>query len=153
MRANRQYSLYIYSPLGPCLTHFNPASPGFNLAKGEDPGMGIRVVTWGPGGRWLATGGWDNKVRIIESDGWRCVGLMSWGTRVNDNSVVSLPSSDLWRRLIGCRWYGKSQATGSRILADAALCSVCRDEPCRHECRADQQSTACQVQPYYPGSG
>jgi hypothetical protein len=52
--------------------------------------MGIKTVTWAPSGRWVAIGGWDNKVRIVESEGWRCVGLMSWGGRVNDKTVVSL---------------------------------------------------------------
>ena len=84
-----QYSLYIHSPLGPCLTHFSPSSPSFSLSIGEDPGMGIKTVTWAPGGRWIAVGGWDNKVRIVESEGWRCVGLVSWGGRINDKTVVS----------------------------------------------------------------
>jgi hypothetical protein len=26
----------------------------------------------------------------MESEGWRCVGLMSWGARVGDRSVVRL---------------------------------------------------------------
>ena len=36
----------------------------------------------------MAIGGWDGKVRVLESEGWRCVGLLSWGARVGDKSVV-----------------------------------------------------------------
>jgi len=38
----------------------------------------------------MAVGGWDGKVRVLESEGWRCLGLMSWGARVGDRNVVRL---------------------------------------------------------------
>jgi hypothetical protein len=63
------------------------------VGPSEDPGLGIRTIAWAPGGRHLAIGGWDGKVRIIENEGWRCVGLMSWGARVGDKSVVRLDFS------------------------------------------------------------
>lgn len=32
--------------------------------------MGVRCVAWKPGGSLLAVGGWDGKVRLIESTSW-----------------------------------------------------------------------------------
>lgn len=54
-----QYALHIYSPLGPLLGTFGAASSSFT---GPDPGLGIRSISWGPGGNWIAVGGWDQKV-------------------------------------------------------------------------------------------
>lgn len=54
-----QYALYVYSPLGPLLGTFNAASSSFT---GQDPGLGVRCISWGPGGNWIAVGGWDGKV-------------------------------------------------------------------------------------------
>ena len=56
-----QYALYIYSPLGPLLGTFNAGSSSFT---GPDPGLGIRNISWGPGGNWIAVGGWDQKVLV-----------------------------------------------------------------------------------------
>jgi len=60
------------------------------VGPSEDPGLGIRTIAWAPGGRHLALGGWDGKTRVLESEGRRCVGLMSWGARVGDRNVVRL---------------------------------------------------------------
>jgi hypothetical protein len=49
-------------------------------------------------------GGWDGKVRVMESEGWRCIGLMNWGSRINDKSVVSS-----WRR------QGRHAETAGRV--------------------------------------
>ncbi|KAJ9106119.1 hypothetical protein QFC21_001261 [Naganishia friedmannii] len=62
----------------PLLGKFTPSSTSFS---GADPGLGIRTVTWGPGGNWIAIGGWDGKLRIIESDGWRCISTVDPSTR------------------------------------------------------------------------
>jgi hypothetical protein len=61
----------------------------------EDPGLGIRTTAWAPGGRFIAIGGWDGKVRVLESDGWRCVAVMTWGTRTVEKNAVSL-YADPW---------------------------------------------------------
>ncbi|OWZ63020.1 hypothetical protein AYX15_04942 [Cryptococcus neoformans] len=82
------YSLHIHSAIGPHLTHFNPSSPAFSLAPNETPGLGLRALAWAPGGRWIAVGGWDGKVRIVESDGWRCVCVITCGTRANKTATV-----------------------------------------------------------------
>nr|XP_019050751.1 hypothetical protein I302_01193 [Kwoniella bestiolae CBS 10118]OCF29681.1 hypothetical protein I302_01193 [Kwoniella bestiolae CBS 10118] len=83
------YSIYIHSPLGPILAHFDHTSPTFSpMSTAEDPGLGIRTVTWAPGGRWLALGGWDGKVRILEHEGWRCIGVLSWRSRITEKDTV-----------------------------------------------------------------
>lgn len=65
-----QYTLHVYSPLGPRLSSFSSSSPSF---IGPDPGLGVRMVTWGPGGNWLGVGGYDGKVRALlsVSHDWR----------------------------------------------------------------------------------
>lgn len=97
-----QFSMYIHSPIGPLLSHFSPTSPGFSptststsTLSTEDPGLGIRTTAWAPGGRFIAVGGWDGKVRVLESDGWRCVAVMTWGTRTVEKNAVSL-YADPW---------------------------------------------------------
>ncbi|WWD18198.1 hypothetical protein CI109_102648 [Kwoniella shandongensis] len=83
------YSVHIYSPIGPHLTNFTSSSPSFSpTSSTEDPGLGIRTVTWAPGGRWIALGGWDGKVRIVESEGWRCVAVLAWGARTTEKDVT-----------------------------------------------------------------
>lgn len=65
-----QYAVHIHSPLGPLLGSFDVRSTTFT---GPDPGFGVRCVAWGPQGGWLAVGGMDGKVRILEQEGWRCI--------------------------------------------------------------------------------
>jgi hypothetical protein len=84
--------------------------------------LGIKTISWAAGGRYLAIGGWDGKVRIVESEGWRCVGLMSWGTRINEKTVVRTGLCDGSQLTI--RLSGKNPPTGSRILEDEASFSV-----------------------------
>ncbi|XAO23555.1 hypothetical protein I312_102334 [Cryptococcus bacillisporus CA1280] len=91
------YSLHIHSAIGPHLTHFNPSSPTFSLAPNEVQGLGLRTLAWAPGGRWIAVGGWDGKVRIIESYGWRCVCVVTCGTRANKTATVWREPND-WLR-------------------------------------------------------
>nr|XP_018265096.1 uncharacterized protein I303_03279 [Kwoniella dejecticola CBS 10117]OBR87254.1 hypothetical protein I303_03279 [Kwoniella dejecticola CBS 10117] len=83
------YSVYVHSPIGPLLSHFSHSSPTFSpTLTTEDPGLGIRTVTWSPGGRWLAMGGWDGKVRILESEGWRCIAVVSCASKITDKDTV-----------------------------------------------------------------
>jgi len=86
--AEQQYALYIYSPLGPLLHSFSSSSPSFSPSSStEDPGLGIRCATWAPGGRWLALGGWDGKVRVVESEGGRCVASLGFGAKADKETV------------------------------------------------------------------
>ena len=86
-----QYLLQIYSPLGPLLSSFSPLFPSFSATSTfEDPGLGIRCFSWVPSGRWAAVGGWDGKIRIVESESGHCVAVMSWPTRSIERDTVSL---------------------------------------------------------------
>ena len=86
----QQYGAYIYSPLGPLLHSFTPTSHSFSpFSSTEDPGLGVRSAVWAPGGRWLALGGWDGRVRILESEGGRCVVNMGWASKTVERDTVS----------------------------------------------------------------
>ncbi len=52
--------------------------------------MGIRTIAWAPGGRWIALGGWDGKVRIVESEGWRCVATLTYGVKTVEKDMAVL---------------------------------------------------------------
>lgn len=85
----RQYGAHIYSPLGPLLHSFTPSSHSFSpVSSTEDPGLGVRCATWAPGGRWLALGGWDGRVRVIESEGGRCIANVGWATKTAERDTV-----------------------------------------------------------------
>ena len=49
----------------------------------------MRSAAWAPGGRWLALGGWDGRVRILESEGGRCVVNMGWASKTVERDTVS----------------------------------------------------------------
>jgi len=55
--------------------------------------MGIRTIVWAPGGRHIALGGWDGRVRVVESEGWRCVATLGWGAKTTEKDVVSFAQS------------------------------------------------------------
>ncbi|KAJ6574989.1 YVTN repeat-like/Quino protein amine dehydrogenase [Mycena capillaripes] len=52
-----EYKLYILSLVGDILGTFSPD---------PDPGFGIRRVAWHPSGMFLAIGGWDDKIHILD---------------------------------------------------------------------------------------
>lgn len=63
-----QYGLYIYSPTGR-LIHQHVLDQKNGLL-----GLGIKRVIWHPSGRFLAVGGFDDKIRILaDATGWRSV--------------------------------------------------------------------------------
>ncbi|WVQ71313.1 hypothetical protein IAR50_000841 [Cryptococcus sp. DSM 104548] len=92
------YSLHIHSALGPLLAHFTPASPTFSSTPNEISGLGIKLVTWAPSGRWLTIGGWDGKIRILENEGWRCVCEIAWGSRALEKSATIWREPSDWLR-------------------------------------------------------
>jgi hypothetical protein len=82
--------MMIHSPLGPILNEFSPMSPSFSPSGStEDPGLGIRCAEWAPGGRWIAVGGWDGRIRIVESEGGRCFANMGWSAKTTEPYTVS----------------------------------------------------------------
>ena len=117
-----QYSLHVHSPLSPHLIHFSPTSTTF--APAEDPGTGIRTVVWAPGGRWVALGGWDGLVRIVESDGWRCVATLRWAPKTTENDLVGMNPLGRASQADGRRQYGESLVAGYAELLKTASYSV-----------------------------
>ena len=87
-----QYGCHIYSPLGPLLHSLTPSSSSL----GQDPGLGIRTTVWAPGGRWLALGGWDGSVRIMESEGGRCIATMTFAARTVERETVTWREPANW---------------------------------------------------------
>lgn len=82
-----QYSLSILlPPLPNPLATFPPPPTPAALSPLIDPlpssasssrtaealGLGVRAVAWHPSGRWLAVGGWDGSVRVLEDVTWGC---------------------------------------------------------------------------------
>ncbi|KAK4684587.1 WD repeat-containing protein WRAP73, partial [Tremellales sp. Uapishka_1] len=99
------YSLDIHSPLGAHLAHFSFTSASFSPgASTADPGLGIRLIAWAPGGQHLAIGGYDGKVRILESEGWRCVAVMSYEGRTSEKNTT------IWREPVD--WLRETRGRG-----------------------------------------
>ncbi|WVO13051.1 hypothetical protein L204_100661 [Cryptococcus depauperatus] len=92
------YSLYIHSPLGPQISNFTPSSLTFLLRPEEMSGLGVRAITWAPTGRWLAVGGWDGKVRILENEGWTSICTISVGMRVSGSNTTVWREPEDWLR-------------------------------------------------------
>jgi WD40 repeat protein len=91
-----QYGLFIHSPLGPLLNSFSYTSASFSSSStSEDPGLGVRCMTWAPTGDWIALGGWDGKIRVVESEAGRCMGIVGYAARTVEAGTVSTdnPSS------------------------------------------------------------
>ncbi|KAI0274733.1 YVTN repeat-like/Quino protein amine dehydrogenase [Gloeopeniophorella convolvens] len=74
-----EYKLFVLSLTGDVLGSFKPE---------PDPGFGIRNVVWHPSGMFLAVGGWDNKVHILEQLTWSKVVTLELGTRLPANVTI-----------------------------------------------------------------
>ncbi|KII93811.1 hypothetical protein PLICRDRAFT_49829 [Plicaturopsis crispa FD-325 SS-3] len=68
-----EYKLYIVTLTGDVLGVFTPE---------PDPGFGIRNVAWHPTGAFLAVGGWDDKVHILDSLSWSPVATLELSSRI-----------------------------------------------------------------------
>ncbi|PPQ67059.1 hypothetical protein CVT25_005660 [Psilocybe cyanescens] len=69
-----EYKLYIMTLTGDILASFGPS---------VDPGFGIRSVAWHPTGSFLAVGGWDEKIYILDSLSWSAVAVLELSTRIS----------------------------------------------------------------------
>lgn len=112
MAIDDQYALYIHSPLGPLISQYPSSNSTINpnttipssLRDGsgnrdnerengdiEHMGLGIKQVTWIPGGRAIVLGGWDGKVRVVDPASGRGLSTLQSGRKVG-KEVVSLHS-------------------------------------------------------------
>ncbi|KIM47892.1 hypothetical protein M413DRAFT_439574 [Hebeloma cylindrosporum] len=74
-----EFKLHVLTLSGDLLTTFSPF---------PNPGFGIRNVAWHPTGVFLALGGWDEKVHILDSLGWSDVATLQLTTRLSSSVVV-----------------------------------------------------------------
>ncbi|KAI0307923.1 Quino protein amine dehydrogenase [Multifurca ochricompacta] len=75
-----EHRLFVLSLAGDVLGTFQPD---------PDSVFGIRNVVWHPSGMFLAVGGWDNKIHILEQLTWSRVATLEPGTRIPANVMRS----------------------------------------------------------------
>ncbi|ETW87360.1 hypothetical protein HETIRDRAFT_307340 [Heterobasidion irregulare TC 32-1] len=109
-----EYKLYILSLAGDLLGTFTPDS---------DPGFGIRTVAWHPSGMFLAVGGWDDKIHILEQLTWSRVATLELGTRIP-------PGVTVWREPVN--WIEATEGRGflsyERLKGPQPLSTVRTDQ-------------------------
>ncbi|KAF9569883.1 WD40 repeat-like protein [Agrocybe pediades] len=88
------YKLHVLTLTGNLLTTFSPL---------PDPGFGIKNVAWHPTGTFLAVGGWDDKVHILESLSWSDVTALEQCTRIS-------ASVNTWRE--PAKWLEATEGRG-----------------------------------------
>ncbi|KZT30673.1 WD repeat-containing protein 8 [Neolentinus lepideus HHB14362 ss-1] len=89
-----EYKLYILTLAGDLVASFAPD---------PDPGLGIRSVAWHPSGMFLAFGGWDEKIHILDSLSWSPVVVLELQRRVSAGTAI-------WREPTG--WFEATQGRG-----------------------------------------
>ncbi|GAA6054111.1 hypothetical protein NBRC10513_006126 [Rhodotorula toruloides] len=72
-------------PPQPSTTPTTSAKPRTRLDRSTNPyvGLGIRSVSWGRDGEWLAVGGWDGNVRVLSRHGWEAVAEVAVPVRLS----------------------------------------------------------------------
>jgi len=68
------YKLVVYRPDGTLETTFST----------EDAGLGIKNVTWSPTSQFLAIGGYDHQLRLVDTLTWKQVGAFTHHTKYAD---------------------------------------------------------------------
>ncbi|KAK7694908.1 hypothetical protein QCA50_002096 [Cerrena zonata] len=89
-----EYKIYILSLSGLVAGSFTPD---------PDPGYGIRCVSWHPTGFFLAVGGYDDKIYLLERLTWEPIAILDLQTRIG-NSI------NIWRE--PPEWMEKTQGRG-----------------------------------------
>ncbi|KAL0951356.1 hypothetical protein HGRIS_008060 [Hohenbuehelia grisea] len=94
-----EYKLHIFTLAGDKLASFSPE---------PDPGFGIRCAAWHPSGAFLAVGGYDDKIHILDS--------LSWGSVVALDISGRLPANTtLWREPSVDRVQGPTSIAVNRV--------------------------------------
>ncbi|KAH7885892.1 WD repeat-containing protein 8 [Phlebopus sp. FC_14] len=89
-----EYKLYVISLAGNIQGIFSPC---------PDPGFGIRSVAWHPSGMFLAVGGWDDKIHILDSLTWSSSSTLELSSRIPSGVT-------LWREPVN--WLQSTQGRG-----------------------------------------
>ncbi|KAG6911528.1 hypothetical protein DXG01_011830 [Tephrocybe rancida] len=74
-----RYKLYVLNLAGSNIATFSPE---------RDPGLGIRCVAWHPNGMFLAVGGWDDKIHILDNLTWTPVVTFELSSRIPNGITV-----------------------------------------------------------------
>ncbi|CED84716.1 Uncharacterized conserved protein WDR8, contains WD repeats [Phaffia rhodozyma] len=91
-----------------------------------DLGMGVRCVAWRPGGEWLAVGGWDGRIRILQKSDW---GVIWVGPPVR----IAPAGSVVWHEPID--WYNQTGGRGIvqyHLMNTPATISFIKPDPKQH---------------------
>ncbi|KAI6047767.1 WD repeat-containing protein 8 [Pisolithus marmoratus] len=89
-----EYKLHIISLAGDVQGTFTPT---------PDPGFGIRHVAWHPTGMFIAVGGWDDKIHILDSLTWSAASTLELSSRIPSGVM-------LWREPTD--WLESTQGRG-----------------------------------------
>ncbi|KAJ7783658.1 hypothetical protein DFH07DRAFT_788607 [Mycena maculata] len=88
-----EYKLYVLSLVGDVLGTFSPD---------PDPGFGIRRVAWHPNGMFLALGGWDDKIHVLD---------LTWSLAVTLELSARIPTGvTIWRE--PSKWQETTEGRG-----------------------------------------
>ncbi|KAJ6604531.1 quinon protein alcohol dehydrogenase-like superfamily [Mycena vulgaris] len=88
-----EYKLYVLSLMGDILGTFCPE---------PDPGFGIRRVAWHPSGMFLAVGGWDDKIHVLD---------LTWSPAVTLELSARIPTGvAIWRE--PAKWQETTEGRG-----------------------------------------
>ncbi|TDL28690.1 WD repeat-containing protein 8 [Rickenella mellea] len=74
-----EYKLCIFTLPGTLLATFAPD---------PDPGLGIRCVAWHPAGSFIAVGGWDDKIHVLDGLSWSLVATLQLSSRMHAGVTV-----------------------------------------------------------------
>ncbi|KAJ7293460.1 quinon protein alcohol dehydrogenase-like superfamily [Mycena rebaudengoi] len=88
-----EYKLYVLSLVGEILGTFFPD---------PDPGFGIRRVAWHPSGMFLAVGGWDDKIHVLD---------LTWSPAITLELSARVPAGvTIWRE--PAKWQETTEGRG-----------------------------------------
>ncbi|EKM83583.1 hypothetical protein AGABI1DRAFT_66345, partial [Agaricus bisporus var. burnettii JB137-S8] len=102
------YKLHVLTPAGNVLTTFTPES---------DPGLGIRNVAWHPNGMFLAVGGWDDRIYILESLSWSAVATLELSSRIPTSTKVWREPSNWMELTEGRGFLSYERLSGPQVLS------------------------------------
>ncbi|KAH7109841.1 quinon protein alcohol dehydrogenase-like superfamily [Dendryphion nanum] len=94
------YNLHIYTADGHLFrTLTREPLPPDESRDWSIEGLGIKSVEWVPGGRWLAIGGWDRRVRILSTQTFAPVVFL------DHTASISVPSAPVYVESVDARGY------------------------------------------------
>ncbi|KAF9524092.1 WD repeat-containing protein 8 [Crepidotus variabilis] len=102
------YKLHVVNLAGDHLTTFTPSL---------DPGFGIRCVAWHPNGMFLAAGGFDDKIHILDSLSWSEVVTLDLTTKLSAHVTVWREPSKWLETTEGRGFLSYDRLYGQQILS------------------------------------